>query len=109
MTAQDSPTADVRRRARITSSHGDHETATQVAAALSPDNTAEMETTVTGQQVVTTITRDATGSLQSTADDYVVNLQLAAQLATQDRASSTSDSTAGDHEPGAESTTSNDT
>ena len=39
--------------------------------------------------VVTTIERETTGGLQSTADDYVVNLQVAAQLSAQDGDTST--------------------
>ena len=75
------------RRARIETDHG--EDAAAIAAALEPDNTAEMETTVEGSRIVTTIDRDTTGGLQSTADDYVVNLQVAAQLTTTDGDSST--------------------
>jgi len=72
------------RRATVTTDHGDAETARRVAAAVRPDNTAEMETTVDGATVRTTIARDATGGLQSTVDDYVVNLQVAAQLSDRD-------------------------
>lgn len=75
-------------RARIETRHADPETAAAVARALSPDNTAEMQTSVEDEAVVTEITRDSTGSLQTTADDYVVNLQVAVQLATQDGVSS---------------------
>ncbi|MFB6308233.1 MAG: KEOPS complex subunit Pcc1 [Haloarculaceae archaeon] len=69
------------RRARIETTHGDAETARQIAAALGPDNTAEMDTRVDGDSVITTIQRDATGGLHSTVDDYVVNCSVAAQLA----------------------------
>lgn len=72
------------RRARIETTHADPETATRIAAAVRPDNTDEMTTSVDGATVVTTIDRTTTGGLQSTADDYVVNLQVAAQLANQD-------------------------
>lgn len=54
-----------------------HEHATAVAAALEPDNTAEMETTVDGEQVETTIARETTGGLRTSADDYVRNLIVA--------------------------------
>ncbi|MHB9285698.1 KEOPS complex subunit Pcc1 [Halobacteriales archaeon Cl-PHB] len=77
------------RRARIETSHDDAETAQVIAAALTPDNTAEMQTTVDGATVTTTIDRETTGGLQSTADDYVVNLEVAAQLANRDGAPST--------------------
>ncbi|WP_415381134.1 KEOPS complex subunit Pcc1 [Halosimplex sp. TS25] len=68
------------RRATITTTHGDEEAAMRVAAALAPDNTAEMDTRVDGDAVVTTVTREATGGLRSTVDDYVVNCRVAARL-----------------------------
>jgi hypothetical protein len=77
------------RQARIETRHDDAETAESVARALSPDNTAEMRTTADGDTVVTEIVRDSTGGLQTTVDDYVVNCQVAVQLATTDRAPST--------------------
>ena len=78
------------RRAEITTSHGSSTDAERVAAAVRPDNTAEMTTRVEGDAVVTTIERDSTSGLQSTVDDYVVNLRVAAQL--------TNDSTQSNHE-----------
>lgn len=51
-----------------------------VAAALAPDNTDEMTTAVDGETVVTRIERDATGSLATTVDDYLTNLQVAARI-----------------------------
>ncbi|MFB6207111.1 MAG: KEOPS complex subunit Pcc1 [Haloglomus sp.] len=68
------------RRATVTTDHGDPERARQVAAALRPDNTAEMETTVDGATVRTVLERETTGSLHSTVDDYVVNLTIADRL-----------------------------
>ena len=67
------------RRATITTSHGDSETARALARALVPDNTDEMDTQVTDDAVETTIARETTGGLHSTVDDYVVNLTVAAQ------------------------------
>lgn len=55
-----------------------------VAASVTPDNTSEMETRVADGTITTTIERETTGGLQSTADDYVVNLQVAAQLTNDD-------------------------
>jgi hypothetical protein len=81
--------SDRTRHARITTSHADSQTARIIANAIAPDNTSEMDTRVDGEQVVTTITRETTGGLQSNVDDYVVNLQVAAQLCTQDREPST--------------------
>jgi len=51
-----------------------------IAAALAPDNTPEMSTQVEDGTVVTTIERETTGGLQSTIDDYVVNLSVAEQV-----------------------------
>ncbi|WP_338728220.1 KEOPS complex subunit Pcc1 [Haladaptatus sp. DJG-WS-42] len=57
-----------------------HENASAIAAALSPDNTPEMHMTVTDDTIELTVERETTGGLQSTVDDYVVNLTVAAQL-----------------------------
>lgn len=62
------------RRATIRTSHDDP---ALVAAAITPDNTDEMETRVEGDSVVTMIERTTTGGLASTMDDYVVNLSVA--------------------------------
>lgn len=51
-----------------------------VAAALEPDNTTEMETTVAGDTIETTLERDRVGGLRSTVDDYVVNLTVAERI-----------------------------
>lgn len=75
------------RRARVETDHGDSETARRLARALRPDNTAAMDTRVEGSRVVTTIRRATIGSLQSTADDYVVNLQTGAQVVADDNPS----------------------
>jgi hypothetical protein len=57
-----------------------------VAAALAPDNTASMTTRVEGDQVVTDVERATTGGLQSSVDDYVVNVSVADTVAqTADR------------------------
>jgi len=68
--------------AELRTSHRSPADAERVAAAIAPDNTAEMTTRVEGERVVTTIERDNTSGLQSTVDDYVVNLRVAAQLTT---------------------------
>ena len=65
------------RRATVRTTH-DHPGV--VAAALRPDNTAEMSTRVDGRTVVTTIERDSTGGLRTTVDDYVTNLQVAQRV-----------------------------
>jgi hypothetical protein len=72
------------RRATVTTIHADAATAERVAASLGPDNTAEMTTRTEGSRVVTTVTRESTGGLASTLDDYVVNATVAARLATDD-------------------------
>ncbi len=64
----------------------------QVAAAIKPDNTPEMETRVETDSIVTRIERESTAGLRSTVDDYVVNLSVAvdvAQLATEHRPTNT--------------------
>ena len=84
------------RRATLRTTHADARTAAHVAAALRPDNTDEMRTVVddADERVVeTTVTRETTGGLRATVDDYVVNLQVAAQLANRDGDPSTSDTT----------------
>jgi len=53
----------------------------RVAAALRPDNTQEMDTRVEDGAVVTTIERETTGGIRSTAADYVVNLDVAVRTA----------------------------
>jgi hypothetical protein len=77
------------RSARIESTFADRATAEHVAGALKPDNTTEMRTRVDGTTVVTEMERETTGGLGSTVDDYVVNLQVAAQLVTTDGETST--------------------
>ncbi|WP_114577833.1 KEOPS complex subunit Pcc1 [Saliphagus sp. LR7] len=67
-------TGHERARATIRTAHEDGET---IAAAIAPDNTAEMETTVEGRGIRTRIARDSTAGLRSTTDDYVVNLAVA--------------------------------
>ncbi|MBZ6494379.1 KEOPS complex subunit Pcc1 [Natrinema longum] len=80
------------RRATIRTAHDD---AALVARAISPDNTDEMTTTVerddtegddTTGRLVTRIDRETTSGLQSTVDDYVVNLEVAIDVASQARA-----------------------
>lgn len=70
----------VSRRVTITTRHGDADRARSVAAALRPDNTPEIETTVDGEAVRTVIERETTGGLHSTVDDYVVNCSIAERL-----------------------------
>jgi hypothetical protein len=65
------------RRATLRTSHADPDA---VAAAVRPDNTAEMDTRVEDGYVVTTFERGTTGGLRSTVDDYVVNLQVASSI-----------------------------
>jgi len=79
------------RRATITTTHGDAAAAERVARAVAPDNTAEMETDVDGETVVTKVERETTGGLQSSVDDYVVNCTVAAQLADQTATTGTDD------------------
>lgn len=66
-----------RKRATIRTIHDDPEV---IARSVVPDNTTEVDTRIENGRVVTTITRETTGSLQTTADDYVVNLAVAADV-----------------------------
>jgi hypothetical protein len=82
------------RRATIRTAHDD---ATLIARALRPDNTDEMTTTVErgggvepedatddrADAIVTRIDRETTSGLQSTVDDYVVNLEVAIEVVGQ--------------------------
>ena len=66
-----------------------HDRPKAVAAAVRPDNTDEMTTRVAvdgdGRGVVeTTISRDSTGGLRTTVDDYVTNLAVADRLTDHD-------------------------
>ncbi|PSP48144.1 KEOPS complex Pcc1-like subunit [Halobacteriales archaeon QH_7_69_31] len=66
-----------------------HDHPAVVAAAVRPDNTDEMTTRVAvsadGDRVVeTTISRDSTGGLRTTVDDYVTNLAVADRLTDHD-------------------------
>ncbi|ADJ15549.1 KEOPS complex subunit Pcc1 [Halalkalicoccus jeotgali] len=58
-----------------------HDDPALVARSITPDNTPEMETHIEDGRVVTTITRDSTGGLRTTTDDYVVNLAVADEVA----------------------------
>lgn len=74
-------------RARIRTEHVDPSLteervdAETVAAALAPDNTDEMNTTVEDGVVETRIHRSDAAGLGSTADDYLVNLDVAVRVA----------------------------
>jgi tRNA threonylcarbamoyladenosine modification (KEOPS) complex Pcc1 subunit len=68
-----------------------HEDASLVAAALEPDNTSEMHTSVDGNRVVTRIERESTNGLQSTVDDYVVNVSVAQRVVQTGNQTATND------------------
>lgn len=55
----------------------EHDNPEAVAAAVSPDNTEEMETSVEEGKVVTRIEREDTESAGATADDYMRNVVVA--------------------------------
>ncbi|CAI49695.1 uncharacterized protein NP_3208A [Natronomonas pharaonis DSM 2160] len=57
----------------------DHDRPEVVAAAVAADNTAELSTHAEDGTVETTIERETTGGLRTTADDYVCNLIVAQQ------------------------------
>ena len=68
------------RTATVRSRFEDADTAETLAAAIRPDNTSEIDTRVDDSGIVTTVERGTTGGLQSTLDDYVVNLAVAEQI-----------------------------
>lgn len=70
------------RRATIRTQHANPAV---VAAAIRPDNTTEMRTTVDGETIETVIERETIGGLQTNLDDYVVNLQLAEAVSDHER------------------------
>lgn len=63
-----------------------HANAAIVAAALEPDDTESMTTRVDGDTITCEIERATTGGLNSTVDDYVVNLHVADRIAKRARA-----------------------
>jgi len=82
MTApEDGTTADVTPATRTATVRTDHECPEVVAAAVVPDNTEDMETRVGADAVVATIERGNAGGLQSSVDDYVVNVDVAETVA----------------------------
>ena len=68
-----------RKRIEIRTTHDDPDL---VSRAVSPDNTPEIRTSVEDGSVVTTIERESTGGLRTTADDYIVNLAVATSVQT---------------------------
>ncbi|TKX78775.1 KEOPS complex Pcc1-like subunit [Halorubrum sp. SD626R] len=75
--------SDSARTATLRTTHVD---AALVAAALAPDDTESMATRVDGDAIACEIERGTTGGLQSTVDDYVVNLHVADRIAERARA-----------------------
>jgi len=65
------------RTARLRTGHRTPTRAAWVANAVRPDNTDSMSTTVEASAVETRINRETTGGLQTTVDDYIVNLGVA--------------------------------
>jgi hypothetical protein len=63
----------------VRTTHDDPET---IAAAIQPDNTDDMHTSVDRTTIETAIDRETTSGLQATADDYVVNIHVAVQCTT---------------------------
>ncbi|MDY6775162.1 MAG: KEOPS complex subunit Pcc1 [Halobacteria archaeon] len=74
-----------------------HDSPEKVALSVSPDNTDEMETEVNGSKIVTRIERDSLGSLLSTADDYVRNIEVAAEIVDRDEDTDTRGDCDGDN------------
>jgi hypothetical protein len=81
----DGHTTGATRRAAIETAHADAAAAAVVAQAVRPDNTDAMNTDTDGDVVTTTIERGTTGGLNSSVDDYVVNVDVADRLITTTR------------------------
>lgn len=77
--------APLARTVTVETTHADESTAATVAASLTPDNTAQIQTTTAGATVRTRINRDTTGGLLSSVDDYLVNLGVADDVAATGR------------------------
>lgn len=59
-----------------------HEDPTTIAAAVSADNTPEVDTRVEDDAVVTTIRRETLGGLRATVTDYLRAIRVADETAT---------------------------
>lgn len=77
---------DLARTALVETTHADDAAAATVAGAIAPDNTAEIRTTADGATVRTRVERGTTGGLLATVDDYLVNLDVADDVAATGRA-----------------------
>ncbi|MFC7098608.1 KEOPS complex subunit Pcc1 [Halobaculum marinum] len=85
MTGVDPAADECARTAVVETTHADAAAARTVAAALAPDNTADIETTSEGTTVRTRITRETTGGFLASVDDYLVNLAVADDVAATGR------------------------
>lgn len=81
----DGTDASLARTVTVETTHADAATAATVAASLTPDNTAQIQTTTEETTVRTRIDRETTGGLLSSVDDYLVNLGVADELAATGR------------------------
>ena len=84
------------RDATVQTTHADRAAAETIAAAVRPDNTSDVRTETDGAVVHTRITRETTGGLQSSADDYVVNVRVADRVIAHVRDGDAADDTVGD-------------
>ena len=55
----------------------DERTASAIFASLEPDNTGHMESRLTGNELVFTITSDNAGTLRNSADDLLACVKIA--------------------------------
>ena len=82
--------------ATVTTDYATSTRAERIARPVAPDNTASMTTQVAAATVRTEIDRDTTGGLQSTVDDYVVNLGIAERVLDAVDTAATADAGDGD-------------
>ncbi len=59
-----------------------HDDPAMLAAALDPDHTESMQTTVADDEMITVVERPTSGGLRATVDDYLVNLRVADRTQT---------------------------
>lgn len=59
-----------------------HDDPSTIAAAVTPDNTPQVRTSVDDEQVVTTIQRETLGGLRATVTDYLRAIRVADETAT---------------------------
>jgi len=112
MSGTDRARDDFARTAVVETTHADAATARTVAAAIAPDNTDDIRTASEGRTVTTRIERGTTGGPLASVADYLVNPDVADEVAATGREAdddeATDDATAAAGATGAVDTTDTD-